>query len=195
MDLKTAHDGEDGWKLFEGISYASRSVTDWIMWIEWDRQKICMSTWWGVGLGIFYVLMWLIEAAPALWRTSWQLPYYVSSLKGVAGSGRMQRCTFRISRLWILPAADESKSQHLSHRSLISATSRSRGLRVPKTGLSPLPHARIRNQTPCLIPLYWLQFRAASDSKGHSSGFLDKDFLCMETFCQEFNVQANMTVN
>lgn len=52
-------------------------------------------------------------------------------LKGGGGletvSGRMHRCTLRISRLWTRPRAEKPESQHLSLRLEINATSWSPG--------------------------------------------------------------------
>lgn len=49
--------------------------------------------------------------------------YYVSRLKGEVGRERMHRCTFGISGLWTQPITEEPKSQHLSLRLWINATS------------------------------------------------------------------------
>lgn len=74
-----------------------------------------------MSLGILYVSVrpcsWgQIKAGPGLWGTSRLRAYYVSGLKWDSGSGRMHRCTLRISTLWTRHTAQEPKSRHLSLR-------------------------------------------------------------------------------
>lgn len=106
---------------------------------------------WDISLGFLSVCMWAcpwgqIKAGPGLWGTSRQLPYYVSSSKGDAGSGRMHRCTFRIS-LCTQPIAAEPESQHLSLRLQINAPSWSLGSEYQRQDevLSLIPGSEIKH--------------------------------------------------
>lgn len=113
---------EDSWKVCVSLSAMTVFPHGYHIVCTW----VCILTWWKVHCFCSWVCAFVCVHASVALRTdqsrsrslrSFQAAsYFVSNLKGEAGSGRMHRCTFRISRLWTQPIAEEPKSQHLSLR-------------------------------------------------------------------------------